>query len=269
MHIFFTDLDGTLLNDKKQITPRTMEAIAAYIAAGNKFVISSGRPLSSIFDVMKNTGLDRYQDLLLISYNGSLVYDCKEKKALMDFPMDIEDIMHIIHTAEEIGIHCQTYTATHAVCKRHDKEVDFYIHMTGMDFLYDETITGSLTEPPYKALAISLDDKNRLNALRDKLLPWMAGKYATVFSCNELIEFVDYRSGKGNAVKNVCDLFHISVSEAYAAGDANNDVSMLEAAGNSIAMLNGSDEVKSVSSIITEYDNNHDGLADILLKLSR
>ena len=58
------------------------------------------------------------------------------------------------------------------------------------------------------------------------------------------------------------------VSDAYAAGDANNDFSMLTAVGNSIAMINGSNEVKAVSSIITKEDNNHDGLAEILFHLA-
>ena len=57
-----------------------------------------------------------------------------------------------------------------------------------------------------------------------------------------------------HAVRYVCDLYGIPVSEAYAAGDANNDFSMLSAAGNSIAMINGSDEVKAISSIITTKD---------------
>ncbi len=96
----------------------------------------------------------------------------------------------------------------------------------------------------------------------------MEGKLTTVYSASQYLEFVDYRSGKGSAVKYVCDLYHVPASEAYAAGDANNDVSMLSAVGNSIAMINGSTEVKSIASIVTERDNDHDGLADILFSLA-
>ena len=55
MYLFFTDLDGTLLNDEKQITPKTLEAIDAYISAGNKFIIASGRPFNNIREVAKRT----------------------------------------------------------------------------------------------------------------------------------------------------------------------------------------------------------------------
>ena len=108
MHLFFTDLDGTLLNDEKMISPKTLTAIDAYISAGNKFIIASGRPLNNIREVVKRTGLGRYQNLLLICYNGSVIYDCGEEKYLADLRLDPKDIMHIIDTAEEMGIHCQT-----------------------------------------------------------------------------------------------------------------------------------------------------------------
>lgn len=268
MHLFFTDLDGTLLTDEKQISPKTMEAIDAYIAAGNKFIISSGRPFNNIREVAKRTGLDRYKDLLLICYNGSVIYDCGQEKYLADLRISREDALHIIDTAEEMGLHCQTYSSTKVVCRRHTPESDLYAHETQMEFIYDEDILAHLENAPHKALAISLDSQKKLEALRDKLAPWMEGKLTTVFSNPKYLEFVDYRSGKGNAVRYVCNLYDVPVAEAYAAGDANNDFSMLAAVGNSIAMVNGSDEVKAIASIITEKDNNHDGLADILFSLA-
>lgn len=268
MHLFFTDLDGTLLTEEKFITPKTMEAIDAYISAGNKFIISSGRPFNNIREVAERTGLDRYKDLLLICYNGSVIYDCGQEKYLADLRISKEDTLHIIDTAEEMGLHCQTYSSTKVICRRHTPEADYYISQTQMDFIYNEDILSCLEEAPHKALAISLESKKRLEALRERLVPWMEGKLTTVYSAPQYLEFVDYRSGKGSAVKYVCDLYHVPASEAYAAGDANNDVSMLSAVGNSIAMINGSTEVKSIASIVTERDNDHDGLADILFSLA-
>lgn len=268
MHLFFTDLDGTLLTDKKQISPKTFEAIDAYIAAGNKFIISSGRPLYNVRDVVKQTGLDRYRDLLLIGYNGSSIYDCGADEYLADLRLDPGDVLYIIDTAEEMGIHCQTYASNQVLCRRAGIESDYYTSQTKMTFLFDNDILSHLTEAPHKALAISMHDTEKLELLRDLLAPWMEGKITTFFSCPEFLEFVDYRSGKGSAVKYVCDLYNVPTSEAYAAGDAGNDLSMLCAVGNSIAMINGSDEIKKIASIITKQDNNHDGLAEILLSLA-
>lgn len=269
MHLFFTDLDGTLFTDDKQVSAKTMEAIDAYIAAGNKFIIASGRPFNNVREVVKRTGLDRYQDLLLICYNGSVIYDCGEEKFLVDLRLDPQDIMHIIDTAEEMGISCQTYSSDKVICRHHGTETDYYAKQTGMEYIYDEDILSHLDEAPHKALAISMDHHEKLDELKERLGPWMEGKLTTVFSCPEYLEFVDYRSGKGSAVRYVCDLYHIPVADAYAAGDADNDFSMLTAVGNSIAMINGSEEVKAIASIVTKEDNNHDGLVEILLRLAK
>ena len=83
-----------------KITPKTLEAIDAYISAGNKFIITSGRPFNNIREVAKRTGLDKYQDLLLICYNGSMIYDCGLEKPLVDLRLDPKDALHIIDTAE-------------------------------------------------------------------------------------------------------------------------------------------------------------------------
>lgn len=245
-----------------------MEAIDAYIAAGNKLIIASGRPFNNIRDVVKRTGLDRYRNLLLICYNGSVIYDCGQEKFLVDLRLEPRDVMHIIDTAQEMGIHCQTYSSTKVVSRHQGVETDFYAKQTGMEYIFDEDILSHLDENPHKALAISMAGHEKLEELREKLVPWMEGKITTVYSCPQYIEFVDYRSGKGSAVRYVCDLYHIPVKDAYAAGDADNDFSMLNAVGNSIAMINGSDEIKAIASIITKEDNNHDGLAEILFRLA-
>ena len=49
-----------------------------------------------------------------------------------------------------------------------------------------------------------------------------------------------------------------------AAGDMDNDISMLEAAGTGVAMANATDGVKAIADIITAADNNHDGLVPVL-----
>lgn len=269
MHLFFTDLDGTLLNDEKMISPKTLTAIDAYISAGNKFIIASGRPLNNIREVVKRTGLGRYQNLLLICYNGSVIYDCGEEKYLADLRLDPKDIMHIIDTAEEMGIHCQTYSSDKVICRHQNAESDLYAKRTQIDYIYDEDILSHLDKAPHKALAIYMEGHDKLELLKEKLAPWMEGKLTTVYSCPEYLEFVDYRSGKGSAVKYICDLYNVPTTEAYAAGDADNDLSMLAAVGNSISMINGTDEVKAITSITTKEDNNHDGLAEILFSLAQ
>ena len=71
-------------------------------------------------------------------------------------------------------------------------------------------------------------------------------------------------SGKGSAVKRLAEHLGIPIANTYAAGDEKNDISMIEAAGCGIAMLNASEEVKAYADVVTKYDNDHDGLAELI-----
>lgn len=53
------DLDGTLTNDQKVVTPRTRAALDAAIERGVTVVLASGRPTAGITPLAKDLGLDK------------------------------------------------------------------------------------------------------------------------------------------------------------------------------------------------------------------
>lgn len=116
-------------------------------------------------------------------------------------------------------------------------------------------------------LAISLNDFDKLEAFRSSISDWAQNKVRTIYSNHMYLELFDWDAGKGNAVRFLCDYFHVPLSDAYAAGDADNDISMLAAAGTGIAMLNASEKVKQKADVITGLDNDHDGLAATMRQL--
>lgn len=61
-------------------------------------------------------------------------------------------------------------------------------------------------------------------------------------------------------------MLHVPLSCAYAAGDAENDLSMLKEAGTGISMANGSPQIQACADYITEKDNNQGGIAEIIEK---
>ena len=70
-------------------------------------------------------------------------------------------------------------------------------------------------------------------------------------------------SSKGNAIRRLCKYLDIDIKDSAAIGDADNDISMIEAAGHGICMINGSDRAKKAADHITAKDNNHDGFLEI------
>ena len=71
-------------------------------------------------------------------------------------------------------------------------------------------------------------------------------------------------AGKGSAVIRLSEYLNIPIENTIAAGDEQNDISMIEEAGLGIAMINAGDIVKKSADVITVYDNNNDGLAEFI-----
>lgn len=70
------DLDGTLTNGKKEITPRTYEALMEAQKKGIVVVLASGRPTYGIMPLAKQLKLAEYGGYIL-AYNGGKIMDCK------------------------------------------------------------------------------------------------------------------------------------------------------------------------------------------------
>ena len=84
------------------------------------------------------------------------------------------------------------------------------------------------------------------------------------YSSAFFLEAVAAGVNKGSAVERLCRMLDVPLSEAAAAGDEANDVSMIRAAGVGAAMSNAVPAAKEAADYVTERDNNHDGVAEII-----
>ena len=265
--ILFTDLDGTLLDDQKQISDYTREVLDKWSQAGHKLVLCSGRDTNSVGDVKNYLKLD-FPGMYLIGYNGGQIYDCDLKETIYRVALTIEQALYIKETADQFGIHLHTYSDTSIIAFHDTEELRYYQRVIKTPTLFVDNLRDALKEGPCKCLAIELKDHQKMEAFRLALLPWAEKEGITMIYSNPYyLELFPSASGKGTAVKKLCELLDINPYFSVAAGDAQNDISMIEAAGMGIDMANGSDDVKMAATTITAYDNNHDGLAHALYDL--
>lgn len=264
--ILFTDLDGTLLDDQKQISSYTREILDAWCLAGHRLVLSSGRDILSVAAVKEELGLD-YPGMILIGYNGGLIYDCDQKEILYQVPLAKEDVILILKTAKEQNVYCQVYTDTHILSPGRCEELDYYTKIIKTPVLFAEDMIAGLPDNICKCLAIELKERKKLEHFRDALLPCGEGKFIPMFSSRYYLEFFSAAAGKGAALEKLCALLSIPKVLSIAIGDQENDVSMLKAAGFSIAMCNGVAAAKEAATVLSDFDNNHDGFARTLAAL--
>ena len=264
-NLLFTDMDGTLLNDKSEITPGTKAALDRMTAMGHHLILSSGRPLPSILEVRKLQGID-YPNTLIISNNGALIYDCDTASDILVHRLDMEDIRFIIGEAEKQHLHIHAYTDTEIVCHELNDELRFYTRRTHLPLKCVDNIADSLEQGSFKLQCIHLTDRSVLEHFRDHIMPHLGNRVQIIFSSDQYLEILPAAAGKGRALLYVAEYLHIPYSHTFAVGDAENDISMLEAAGTGIAMTNADPAVKEAADIVTERDNNQDGLVEVIEK---
>ena len=264
--IFFADLDGTLLNDNKQITPLTYEMLKKWTQKGHKLVLCSGRALDSVLHVRETLGLGDFSNMYVIGYNGGEIYDCTTKQLLNRVALSFDAAKKCFEIAKRFDIHIQTFSDTHIITEKEDDELRFYKKAVHTPVIITNDFMSYLDKEPCKCLAISLHDKELMKTFSNAIAQELGSEVTVMTSTPKYIEMFPATSGKGFSVQWLCNYLNIPLENALAAGDEMNDISMIETAGIGIAMKNGRDFVKQISNITTDFDNNNDGLVPVLKK---
>ena len=258
--IFFTDMDDTLLNSEKQVTKENMDAISEALAAGHKIVFNTGRPLSGFLPILKELGLDR-EGCYAIAFNGGLIYDCAAKKTLYRRTIPLE-YARVIFEKTAGGrpllphlLRRPLFSAAMRV-----EETRIYTQAIHIPVVEDPLLPEHLAKEPCKMIVIDLHDRAKMDAYRAAMEPWAKGKISMFYSSPHYLEHVPEHVSKGHAVKKLCELLQIPLANTVAAGDQENDISMIEAAAVGAAMKNATDAVKASADYITENDCNHSGV---------
>lgn len=268
--ILFTDLDDTLLSTEKTISEAARNKIIEMLAKGHYLVLASGRAVASILDVLESLDIqqkDLAGKIYMTAYNGAVLYDCANHAVISQYDVPIKTAQTIFDMAVDMGIHIQTYTDTHIISCAEDRELAYYKKAIKTPYKIGTKLDQELEHAPFKLLAIDIDDRSRLEALRRAAEASDIAKEITcAFSNAYYLEFYNKKAGKGNALKNLCSAVHVHIRNSIAAGDEENDIPMLEAAAVGVCMANGKPAVRQCADYVTERDNNHDGIVEIIDK---
>lgn len=274
MKIFFTDLDGTLLTDDKRICDADMQAVQNMIAAGHKFVMTTGRPLTSVKKLAEKYGF-LGPGYFLVSFNGGLIYDCGKGEPILTRRISVDDVKFIMDEAHRRGMHAHTYAGDLVVSEYETEQLKWYCKIMQMGYVVVDDIReyfsasapiNVVVKPPIKVNIITPFEHSSLEAFRADMRKTTEGKLFDVFSKPEMLEFSHLQSNKGDAVRFMADFYKVPISDTVAVGDEENDCPMIKAAGVGVAMANASDVVKAYADYVTENDNNHAGIAEVIQK---
>lgn len=262
------DLDGTVFNDQKEITPSTLEAIRAALQKGITVLPATGRTVTGVPKAFLEIPGVRYA----LTSNGASVVDLQTGEKLVSLPFDMEQAERAFDVLEDYGgmlsifIDGESYTTTanaqdslsmvpenlreyfrstrnevpdmHAMMEAHPREIEKFSILYPTEAQRDAAWQAVAKACPQLEITSSIERNMELNA------PGVS---------------------KGRGLMALAERLGLARDQVMAVGDSGNDLTMLEAAGLGVAMGNATREVRHAADVITA-DNNHDGVAEAIEK---
>lgn len=262
----FIDIDGTLRNNKREVTKRTMEAVKKTVESGILVVICSGRPRKYTEDVSRKACASNY----IISSNGCSIYDYAQKQVLYENIMDKKACVELYKISEQSDIRfIMNVGDGRVVSELHSKDnleeklstdIETFVNnnnvvqctLADSDFEKMKNLRTEIEQVPNVAI------KNQHKSLVNPEAPKEGSIYYDVSNVG---------INKGTGIKKFCEILNIDLKDVIAIGDDKNDLPMFEMAGLSVAMGNATGEVKEHADQIT-LSNEEDGVAVFLEKLN-
>lgn len=264
--ILFTDIDDTLVCTDKSLSTENRKAVLEFLGRGNVLTISTGRVLGGASALMKSLGLYGLANTYICACNGAQIFNTFEEKLLLESHIEVPEICEVFSYAREFGIHMQTYQDGAVVSESDNHHLERYLSIQHLSKKIMDPLDSSRLKPSPKLLAIDWDDPDRVTQFRSFLEP-KVGERLDLFKSNPyLLEIVPHGVNKGAALRFLAERLSIPIENTVSAGDAENDLPMIKAAHIGCAMSNGDQRLKDAADYVTEHDNNHNGIAEILRK---
>ena len=257
------DLDGTLTNDRKEITPRTRAALDAALARGVTVVLASGRPIAGVTPVARALELGQPGRAgAILAYNGGAIVDCGPgHRVLWQQVLPAPMVPALCRFAASQNVAIVTYNDEGIVTERPEDPWAQREGFTNKLPMIEVADLAAYVNYPVNKMLITLDPVRLPHVLRAGAERF-AGQIDLYPSSPFFIEAVPLGVAKDKSLAALLDRMGFTRENLMACGDGMNDRSMLRYAGVGVAMANAEGPVKAEADYITDADNNHDGVAE-------
>lgn len=259
------DVDGTLLNDEREISKRTLAALLKVQQMGVRIVLASGRPTYGLMPLAKTLELGNYGGFVL-SYNGCQIIKAQNGEILFERRINPEMLPYLEKKARKNGFAIFTYHDDTLITDSPDNE---YIKnealLNNLKIIREDEFSTAIDFAPCKCMLVS-DKEKALIGLEQHWEKRLAGTLDAFRSEPYFLEVVPCGVNKANTLGALLEHLGVTREEVIAVGDGVCDVTMLQLAGMGVAMGHSQDSVKVCADYVTA-SNEEDGVALAVEKL--
>lgn len=259
------DVDGTLLNDEREISKRTLAALLKVQQMGVRIVLASGRPTYGLMPLAKTLELGNYRGVVL-SYNGCQIIKAQNGEILFERRINPEMLPYLEKKARKNGFAIFTYHDDTLITDSPDNE---YIKnealLNNLKIIKEDEFSTAIDFAPCKCMLVS-DKEKALIGLEQHWEKRLAGTLDAFRSEPYFLEVVPCGVNKANTLGALLEHLGVTREEVIAVGDGVCDVTMLQLAGMGVAMGHSQDSVKVCADYVTA-SNEEDGVALAVEKL--
>ena len=255
------DLDGTLTNSKKEVTPHTRQRLLEAMDQGSVVVLASGRPTYGIERVAECLEMGTRGGYVL-SYNGGKIVDWRTKEELYakHLPADVLPMLH--GYARQHGHALLGYAGSDILTEMpYDRYVKEESRINNMNIRHVDNLLASLPSQPTKLLMTG--DPAKMIVAEEELSRLVGNRMDVFRSAPFFIELVPQGIDKAQSLLRLLGKLNLSQQDLMAFGDGYNDLSMLKLAAMGVAMENAAPEVRAEADWVT-LSNENDGVAHAL-----
>lgn len=267
-----SDIDGTLLDSKRELSDRTIEVISR-IRRNTPVILASSRMPSAMRHLQRQLGIEDYP---LISYNGGYILKYKNGSESYDVLDSVQIPLSICSTivslSTTIPLHVSLYSNNDWFAARSDEwtEREERITKVSPTILSFDKVISNWDKSGYGAHKVMcMGDASHIDELTDALEHLFPGKLNIYRSKSTYLEIAPGSVSKASGLRKLMDHYYAKdLNSVMAFGDNYNDIEMIKSCGYGIAVANARPEVKSVAWSET-INSKEDGVAVAIEKYFR
>lgn len=259
------DVDGTLLNNEKEISKRTLASLLKVQQMGIRIALASGRPTYGLMPLAKILELGNYGGFI-VSYNGCQIINAQNGEILFERRINPEMLPYLEKKAHKNSFAIFTYhDDTLLTDSPNNEHIRTEAKLNNLKIIKEEDFSIAIDFAPCKCMLVS-DDEEALTGLEEHWKRRLNGTLDVFRSEPYFLEVVPCGIDKANTLGALLSHLNITREEVIAIGDGVCDVNMLQIAGLGIAMGHSQDSVKVCADYVTA-SNEEDGVAQAVEKM--